>query len=98
MSLLTLDIEKAAAGGRMLARHEGRVVLVAGAIPGERVRARIEKGSGAVVFASTGAGMEPSGDRRAGLCDWACGGSLYAHITYERQLELKSELVADAFA
>jgi len=28
MSLLTLDIEKAAAGGRMLARHEGRVVLV----------------------------------------------------------------------
>ncbi len=37
MSVLTLDIEKAAAGGRMLARHDGRVVLVSGAIPGERV-------------------------------------------------------------
>src|SRR5216117_3239914 len=27
----------------MLARHEGRVVLIWGAIPGERVRARIER-------------------------------------------------------
>jgi 23S rRNA (uracil1939-C5)-methyltransferase len=95
---IELAIEKPVTGGRMLARHEGRVVLVAGAIPGERVRARIEKVSGSVVFASTIAVMQPSGDRRAGPCDWACGGSLYAHITYERQLELKSELVVDAFA
>ena len=36
-----LAIEKPAAGGRMLARHEGRVILVQGGIPGERVRARI---------------------------------------------------------
>ena len=27
----------------MLARHEGQIVLVAGAIPGERVRVRIER-------------------------------------------------------
>ena len=27
----------------MLARHDGRVVLVSGAIPGERVRARVER-------------------------------------------------------
>ena len=36
---LTLDIEKPAAGGRMLARHAGQVVLVSGTIPGERVTA-----------------------------------------------------------
>src|SRR3990170_820606 len=36
---ITLDIEKPAAGGWMLGRHEGLVVLVRGAIPGERVRA-----------------------------------------------------------
>ena len=34
---IELTIEKPAAGGRMIARHEGQVVLVAGAMPGERV-------------------------------------------------------------
>ena len=42
-SILTLDIEKPAAGGRMLARHQGQVVLVWGAIPGERVTARVDR-------------------------------------------------------
>ena len=41
--ILTLDIEKPAAGGRMLARHQGQVVLVWGAIPGERVTARVDQ-------------------------------------------------------
>ena len=40
---MTLTAEKPVAGGRMLARHEGQIVLVAGAIPGERVRARVER-------------------------------------------------------
>ena len=34
---IELTIEKPAAGGRMIARHDGQVVLVAGAVPGERV-------------------------------------------------------------
>ena len=36
------SIEKPAAGGRMIARHDGQIVLVAGAIPGERVSVRID--------------------------------------------------------
>ena len=39
--VVSLTIEKPAAGGAMIARHDGQVVLVSGAIPGERVRARI---------------------------------------------------------
>ena len=38
-----LLVEKAASGGRMIARHEGEVVLVAGAIPGERVAAIVAR-------------------------------------------------------
>ena len=38
-----LAIEKPASGGRMIARHLGQVVLVRGAIPGERVTAWIER-------------------------------------------------------
>ena len=40
---LSLLVEKPVAGGRMIARHEGQIVFVAGAIPGERVRARVEQ-------------------------------------------------------
>jgi 23S rRNA (uracil1939-C5)-methyltransferase len=93
-----LDIERAVAGGRMLARHGGRIVFVAGAIPGERVRARIERIGKGVVFAEAITVDEPSADRRAPFTDPACGGCLYAHIAYSRQLEIKSQVIADAFA
>jgi len=94
---LTLAIEKAVAGGRMLARHNGQVVLVAGTLPGERVRARIESVSRHVAFAAAIEVLEASGDRRDNDLDAACGGSVYNHIQYTRQLQLKSSLVADAF-
>ncbi|MFT4259969.1 class I SAM-dependent RNA methyltransferase [Microbacterium sp.] len=40
-ALLDLDITGIAHGGTFVARHEGRVVFVSDAIPGERVRARL---------------------------------------------------------
>jgi 23S rRNA (uracil1939-C5)-methyltransferase len=42
-SIVELLVEKPVAGGRMLARHEGQIVLVNGVIPGERVRARVTR-------------------------------------------------------
>ncbi len=81
----------------MLARHDGRVVLVAGAIPGERVRVRIEKDTHQVVLAAVLDVLEPSPDRRDPGPDPACGGALYAHMRYERQLACKAEVIADAF-
>jgi tRNA/tmRNA/rRNA uracil-C5-methylase (TrmA/RlmC/RlmD family) len=94
---IILTLEKPVTGGRMLARHEGQIVLVAGGIPGERVRARVERVSRQMAFAETVDVLEPSPDRRASDVEWACGGSLYAHISYRRQMALKSELVSDAF-
>ena len=97
-SLLTLDIEKPTAGGRMLARHNGQVVLVWGAIPGERVCARIERSGKGVLFAETVDLVTPSPDRRDAAADWRCGGNVLAHVGYERQLQLKSDIIRDAFA
>ena len=94
---IELSIERPVAGGRMLARHEGRVVLVGGAIPGERVRARVERTTRQVSWAQAVEILEPSVDRRQPAGDPACGGALYSHISYARQLELKGEVVADAF-
>lgn len=81
----------------MLARHQGQIVLVAGTIPGEQVSARIERVSKQVAFAETVSVAQPSPDRRRESVDSACGGSVYAHIAYARQLALKAEVVADSF-
>lgn len=95
-SILTLDVEKPAAGGRMLARHKGQVVLVWGAIPGERIQARVERATRSVLYAETTEVLSASPDRRDAGSDWRCGGNVLAHVAYERQLTLKGEIIQDA--
>ncbi len=97
LSLVELTIERPVAGGRMMARLDGRVVFVAGALPGERVRALITRRSGKVAWADTREVIEPSADRREAFTDPRCGGALYAHIQYARQLQLKAEVITDTF-
>src|SRR5262249_25254565 len=95
--MMDVTPDRPVAGGRMLARHEGRVVLVAGAIPGERVRVRVERATRDLTFATVTEVLELSPDRRDPLGDPACGGADYAHIRYDRQLTLKAEIISDAF-
>jgi 23S rRNA (uracil1939-C5)-methyltransferase len=94
---LELQVEKPAAGGRMIARHEGQVVLVLGAIPGERVLARIEKADRQLAFATTIDVLSASPDRREPFVDPLCGGCLYAHVSYPRQVRIKADIITDAF-
>ncbi len=94
----SLTIEKPAAGGPMIARADGQVVLVSGAIPGERARVLIERIGKGVAYGRVIDVEEASVDRRTPGCDPLCGGSLYAHIAYPRQVTIKSQVIADAFA
>jgi 23S rRNA (uracil1939-C5)-methyltransferase len=94
---LELAVEKPAAGGRMIARHHGQVLLVLGAIPGERVVARVERAERRLAFAETVRVLDRSADRRDVAFDPRCGGCAYAHVTYQRQLALKADVIADAF-
>lgn len=102
---LELVIDRPAQGGRMIARAQldgaaggaGAIVLVSGAIPGERVRARLTERRHGVAFAETIEVLHASPDRREPPFDPLCGGNLLAHIAYPRQLELKREILADAF-
>jgi len=96
--VIPLAIEKPAVGGAMIARHEGRVVLVSGVIPGEHVRARIGRVTKGMALAVAVTIDQPSPDRRTSSEDPLCGGCLYRHIAYSRQLEIKSQVIADAFA
>lgn len=81
----------------MLAMHEGKPVFLWGAIPGERVEARVERVGKGVINASTIAVHSPSPDRRPVAGDWRCGGSVLAHVQYKAQLRLKGQIIEDAF-
>ncbi len=97
-AILTLEIEKAVAGGRMLARSDGQVILVSGAIPGERVIAEVEPSPSRVAFARTKRVLNPHHSRRRAPGDPACGGNVYAHIECATQRRLKADILVDAFS
>lgn len=65
---VVLDTGPAANGGSCVARHEGRVVFVRYALPGERVRARITGDRGSYWHAEAFEIIEPSPDRIDSLC------------------------------
>ncbi len=79
----------------MIAHGDGRVLFVAGAIPGERAVVRVSHVSRGVAFADAVTIEQASPDRRVPFCDPACGGTAYAHIDYARQLSIKAEVIAD---
>jgi 23S rRNA (uracil1939-C5)-methyltransferase len=92
-----LTIERPAAGGRMIARHDGSIVFVSGAIPGEVVDAEVERIQKGTIWAKTTNVVERSPDRVDDGAGNDCGGAVFSHIAYERQLRLKSEIITDAF-
>src|SRR3954468_7162459 len=93
-----LSIEKPAAGGRVIGRHLRPVVLGRGASPGEWVKAWIERAEKRMAYAVTREVVEASPDRRESAGGPLCGGALYSHIAYQRQLQIKSDVIRDAFA
>ena len=103
---IELDVTGIAHGGVSVARHEGRVVFVADAIPGERVRARVtEAKKKSFARAVTVEAVEASEDRRPHVWDAAAierapedraGGAEFGHIALERQRALKAEVLTDA--
>lgn len=90
---LELEVERMVHGGSALARKEsGEIVLVTGAIPGERVVARVEPKRG-VWLGRTLDVLDPSPAR---VATPAHPGLDYGFMTYDKQLELKREVVADS--
>ena len=81
----------------MIGRYRGRIALVGGAIPGERVQAIVEGVRRGALFARTVSVLEGSPDRRSEVVRPSCGGRSFAHIAYSRQLQLKSAIIQDAF-
>ena len=90
-------IEGYGEGGMGVARVDGRVVFVHGALRGETCRVLILKTLKSVAFAKVLEVIEPSGARVESDCPYfpRCGGCTYRHIRYEEELRLKKQRVQD---
>ena len=106
---VVLDVGPVAHGGHCVARHEGRVIFVRHAIPGEKVRARLTDADEKAKFwrADVVDVIEASPDRvdhfwhaadsrRA----WShghppVGGAEFGHIALARQRSLKADVLAE---
>ncbi len=95
---LELRVDSLAYGGNGVARHDGFVVFVRRAVPGDVVRARVTKVKRGFAEAVAERLLEPSADRVAAPCRHfgACGGCRFQDYAYERQLEQKARQVRDA--
>ena len=91
---LELSIDRLAHGGAGVARSEGYVVFVRGAVPGDRVRARITKAKRSFAEADSIELLEPSPDRVEPLAPHP--GAPWQVLPYERQLAEKEAQVRDA--
>ncbi|HEV7453183.1 MAG TPA: TRAM domain-containing protein [Pseudonocardiaceae bacterium] len=99
-SELELTVGPVGHGGFCVARHEGRVVFVRHALPGERVRAVVtEDRGGAYCRADAVAVLEPAAGRVPPPCPASgpggCGGCDFQHVDPRVQRQLKAQVVAE---
>ena len=94
---LTLTIEKLVEGGWGLARQEAEVVLVRGAIPGEKAAVALGKAHKGYREGTVQEVLNASPDRVEAPCPvyGICGGCQLQHLRYEVQLHEKGEMLRE---
>ena len=100
--LVQVTIEKVAHGGHFIARHEGAVIFVRHAIPGENCTIQITSIGKSVNRADVVSVETPSEFRVVAPCSFAhrngCGGCDFQHISVAHQRTLKSDVITEQFA
>ena len=100
MATVELLTERMVAGGDAIAREpSGRVVFVTGALPGERVRARLTEEKADFARAVLVDVLAPADARRPPPCPYVsagCGGCGWQHVTEAEQVRLKMAIVREA--
>lgn len=96
---IVVKVEDAAFEGKTIARREGFVIFVEGAVPGDTVRVRVLKVKKNFAEARVVALEQPSQYRVVPACRHfgPCGGCKWQHVEYQTQLRFKQQHVVDAF-
>ncbi len=94
-----VEVGAVAHGGHFVARHEGRVVFVRHALPGERVTVEITEDSGRFLRGDAVEIHEASPARVTPPCPFAgpgaCGGCDFQHVDLAEQRLLKAAVVRE---
>ena len=100
--LVQVTIEKVAHGGHFIARHDGAVIFVRHAIPGENCTIQITSTGSSFNRADVVSVEARSEFRVQAPCSFAnrngCGGCDFQHISVEHQRTLKSDVIAEQFS
>ena len=94
---LVVTIERILPGGVGLAHLEGKTVFVSLAAAGDRVRIRVDREKGNLVYASIDEILEPSPERIEPPCPYfgRCGGCDFQQLNYAAQLSAKAGIIRD---
>jgi tRNA/tmRNA/rRNA uracil-C5-methylase (TrmA/RlmC/RlmD family) len=99
---IRVSIEKIAHGGHFIARHEGAVIFVRHAIPGEEVLIEITSVGSSFNRGDVVEVFSESSDRVSAPCRYAhrsgCGGCDFQHVSLPRQRLLKADVIAEQFS
>ena len=94
-----VEVGPVAHGGHFVARHEGRVIFVRHALPGEQVTVEITEDSGRFLRGDAVEVAVPSPHRVSPPCPLAhpggCGGCDFQHVELDAQRRLKASVVAE---
>jgi len=92
------DIESLDLEARGVAHHDGKVVFVEGALPGERVQAHVARRKPSFDVARTERVLKPSAQRVEPACRYfgQCGGCAMQHLTPAAQVAVKQRVLEDA--
>ncbi len=101
---VVLRVGSVAHGGHFVARHQGRVVFVRHALPGELVRVVVTEGRPGDRYVRGDAIeiLEPAAERVTPPCPWSgpgrCGGCDFQHVLLAAQRRLKGDVIREQFA
>jgi 23S rRNA (uracil1939-C5)-methyltransferase len=96
--IVELTIESTGSEGKSIARLDGLVVFVEGAVAGDVVTAKIGKSKKKFAEAKVVEIIKPSPQRIEARCKYfgVCGGCKWQHVEYAAQLAFKHQHVVDA--
>lgn len=93
--IIEVKIEDIKFPNKATSTYNGKSVVIKGALPGQKISARIAKIRHGVIEAKTLEVLEKANYEQEPNCKHFtdCGGCSYQHVPYEKQLEIKSKQV-----